>query len=268
MKSCREMRREAWGVLRGRWFGRLLVVGVVLQVIAGTVNSLVTAAFAALSIDSLVEFAGRKAQALQAGLDHTLPTLKAYGWMLGGALFQLFIAYVFAAIASFGFVGVLLKARANDDRRWFADAFGGFARPFEVTGLLVLMNLKVMLWSLLLLVPGLVAMYRYRLAWFLKGEHPDWTASACLAESGRRMKGHKWTAFCLDLSYLGWYLLTAAGFGVSVILLSFVSSPGGVGWAAASFLAGVLSFYLFLKVVLGVLVSRAVFYRELEAQEG
>lgn len=263
MKSCREMRREAWAILKGRWFGRLLAVGFALQFVMGFVNGLVSSAFAALAIDSLGEFAGRKIQAWQTGLGYTLPTLKAYGWMVGGFLFQTFIAYVFAAIMAYGFMGTLLKAQANDDNRWFADAFGGFSRPFEVTGLLVLMNLKVMLWSLLLFFPGIVAIYRYRLAWFLKNEHPDWTASACLTESGRQMKGFKWKAFCLDFSYIGWYLLAALGLGGSVILLTHVTESGGVIGAAASFLVGALSFCLFLKVVLGVAVSRVVFYREL-----
>lgn len=263
MKSCREMRRAAWGILKGKWFGRLLVVGFVLQFIAGTVNGLVSSAFTALAIDSLGEFLTRWAQAWRAGLCYTLPTLKAYGWMMGGFLFQMFIAYVFAAIVAYGFVGTILKAHADDDRRWFADAFGGFARPFEVTGLLVLMNLKVTLWSLLLLIPGIVAIYRYRLAWFLKSEHPDWTASACLAESGKQMKGFKWQAFCLDFSYIGWYLLMVLGLGVSIVLFAHVTEGGGLAWGVASFLIGALSFYLALKVVLGVVVSRVVFYREL-----
>ena len=261
------MRGEAWGVIRGPWFGRLMVVGLVLQFIAGSVNGLVSSAFSALAIDSLGDFATRWAQARQTGLGYTLPTLKAYGWMMGGFLFQMFIAYVFAAIMAYGFVGAQLKALANDDRRWFADAFGGFARPFEVTGLLVLMNLKVMLWSLLLLFPGIVAIYRYRLAWFLKSEHPDWTASACLAESGRRMKGFKWKAFCLDFSYLGWYLLAALGLGASVVLFGRAAGGGGMAWSLAGLLGGALSFFLLLKVVLGQVVSRVVFYRELGSQE-
>ena len=142
MKSCKEMRREAWGILKGKWFGRLLVVGVLLHLIVVTVNSLVSSAFVALSIDSLGDFVGRKAQAMQAGLVYALPSMRAYVWMVSGFLFQVFIAYVFAAIMAYGFCSTLLKAQANDDRRWFADAFGGFARPFEVSGLLALMNLK------------------------------------------------------------------------------------------------------------------------------
>lgn len=264
MKSCKEMRREAWRALDGKWFWRLLVVGFVLQGIAGFVNRLVTSAFAALSIHSFGEFCVKKAETVRTGIDYALPSLRAYGWMLGGFAFQTFIVYVFGAIVAYGIMCTILKAQADDETGWFAEAFGGFARPFEVAGLLFLMNLRVFLWSLLLLVPGLVAVYRYRLAWFLKSEHLDWSASQCLDESGRLMKGVKWKAFCLDLSYLGWWLLACAALGLAIGLTGQVSEAcGGFAWGVAGFLLGAFAFYLLVKVALGFAVSRAVFYREL-----
>ena len=265
MKSCKEMRREAWRALSGKWFWRLLVVGFVLQGIAGFVNGLVSSAFAALSIHSFGEFLTKKAEALQTGIDYTLPSLRAYGWMLGGFAFQAFIVYyVFGAIVAYGIMRTLLKAHADDETGWFSEAFGGFARPFEVTGLLFLMNLKVFLWFLLFFFPGLVAVYRYRLAWFLKNEHVDWSASKCLAESGRLMKGVKWKAFCLDLSYFGWWLLACATLGLAIGLTGMATAAAsGVVWGVAGFLTGVFAFYLLVKVALGFAVSRAVFYREL-----
>lgn len=263
MKSCREMRHAAWTVVNGAWFWRLVVVGLVLQTIGRFVNRLVASAFVALEIHSISDYLTNRMQALQSGIDYALPSLRAYGWMLGGFAFQMFIAYIFAAILSYGFMRTLLKADANDDTRWFAEAFGGFARPFEVTGLLLLMNLKVFLWSLLFLVPGIVAAYRYRLAWFLKNEHGDWTASQCLAESGRLMKGVKWKAFCLDLSYLGWWLLACAVLGLA-LASSGRGLSGGLGFAAGifRFLLGAFGFYLLVKVLLGFVVARVVFYRE------
>ncbi len=268
MKSCREMRREAWSILNGKWFWRLLAVGFVLQAIGGFVNGLISSAFAALSIHSLGDYLANKVQAMQAGLGYTLPTLRAYGWMLGGFLLQLFIAYVFGAILVYGFMRTALKAKANDETRWFAEAFDGFLRPFEVTGLLVLLNLKVLFWSLLLVIPGVVATYRYRLAWFLKNEHPDWSASVCLSESGRVMKGFKWKAFCLDLSFVGWLLLIGALIGLGQILCMH-GAETGAGWAsAAGFLSGALGFYLMVRTLLGLAVSRAVFYRALVPKEG
>jgi hypothetical protein len=263
MKSNKEMRAATWAILRGKWFARLFVVSFGLQAVCYLVNAFLNGAFAAMEIQSFGVYLEKKAQAMQAGLDYTLPTLNAFGWMLGGFCLQMFLGYVFAAIATYGLTKTLLKAHANDDAHWFSNAFGGFARPFEVTGLLVLVNLKVFLWSLLFVVPGLVAVYRYRLAWFLKAERPDEGASACLAVSAQLMKGSKWKAFCLDVSFVGWLLLAGCVLAAGAILGAAV--PGVAGRAVA-FFAGVLGLYLFLKTLFGFVVSRVVFYRELVAR--
>lgn len=259
MKSCKEIRARSWTLLQGKWFWRLMLVGLALQFVTGFVNGLVSSAFASLSIHSLSEFLMSKFRAMQSGLDYTLPTVRATVWMYGGFLFQSFIAYIFGAILVYGFMRTLLKADADDENQWFAEAFGGFARPFEVTWLLALMNLRVFLWSLLFFVPGIVAAYRYRLAWFLKNEHADWSASKCLAESGCLMQGCKWNAFCLDFSYVGWFALVMLLMSVSLVI-----GNGGIAFGGAiGMLIGAFAFYLFVKVILGFLVSRVVFYREI-----
>ena len=303
MKGTREMRHEAWDVLKGKWFWRLLCVAALLQLARHFANGLVGAAFDAMSITSVVDFMVAKINAAQQGLSYSLPTTKAYCWMFGGFCFQMFIAYIFAAIFAFGFMGLLLKASRNDDSRWFADAFGGFARPLDVAWLLVLMNLLVFLAMVpcmlvfggaafvLMLYVGLAplsleglgiltaasvpavlcaisAAYGYRQAWFIKNERPEAPALGCLRASWQMMKGFKWRAFCLDFSFLGWIfvgsgLLTFAAVGAGVAE-RVVSHPVRVVAMAAAFGFGMAAFWLFVKVFLGIAVARVVFYRELK----
>ena len=302
MKSNREMRREAWGVLKGKWFWRLLAVSVLLETIAYSVNILVSQAFKALSITEVSDYMVAKLNAARQGLSYSLPTMKAYGWMIGGFCFQTFIAYIFAAILAFGFMGLLLKARDDADAKWFADSLGGFARPLEVTCLMILMNLLVFLymvpWLLLgggaclcatlclgkscswssLVVAAIVmltalavllsafrAVYAYRQSWFLKNEKPELSAVQCLRLSREMMKGHKMQAFELDFSYLGWILLVVIMFVVSTGFGYYASRNLGAVVAGLSFCFGVAAFYLCMKVFFGMAVSRAVFYRELQA---
>ena len=300
MKSSREMRREAWDMLKGKWFWRLLCVGAVLHLIMQFANGLVAAAFKAMSITSVDDFVAAKISAAQQGLSYSLPTTKAYFWMVGGFCFQMFIAYIFAAIMAFGFMGLLLKASRNDDSRWFADAFGGFARPLDVTGLLVLMNrltvlpvfacgvLAVAIVPVLrllgvlgeVLVPSAVAvaagvgvicafsvMYGYRQAWFVKSERPETSALGCLRASRQMMKGFKWRAFCLDFSFLGWLFAVSGLVAVSVLggaASSDLSQPAGVIAAVAALGFGMAAFCLLVRVFLGMAVARVVFYRELK----
>ena len=85
---------------------------------------------------------------------------------------------------------------------------------FGMIGRVLLLNITVgvlvMLWSLLLIVPGIIAAYRYSMATFLLLDHPEYGVMDCIRESKRITAGHKGELFMLDLSFLGWYLLTSA----------------------------------------------------------
>lgn len=79
----------------------------------------------------------------------------------------------------------------------------------------------VFLWSLLLLIPGLIAALKYSMAPFILAENPGMTPSEALDASKNLMYGHKWELFCLILSFIGWMLLSAITFG----LLSLYVTP-------------------------------------------
>lgn len=86
------------------------------------------------------------------------------------------------------------------------DAFGFFPKVLAVV---LLQGVLVLLWSLLLIVPGVVAAYRYSQALFLLLDDPTRSPIQCLRESRTMMQGHKAELFELDLSFFGWYLLGA-----------------------------------------------------------
>ncbi|NLC72488.1 MAG: DUF975 family protein [Ruminococcaceae bacterium] len=90
--------------------------------------------------------------------------------------------------------------------------FDGFAIIFRIIWLGILSGIMIMLWSLLLYFPGIIAAYRYRLAPYLLIDNPHMSALDCIRESKRLMKGHKWELFVLDLSFILWQLLTAIPF--------------------------------------------------------
>jgi uncharacterized membrane protein len=87
--------------------------------------------------------------------------------------------------------------------------FDGFGIFWKALWINILMYIFVLLWSLLLIVPGIIAIYRYRLAIYIMLDHPEYSALQCIRESKRMMRGRKGELFVLDLSFLGWYLLGA-----------------------------------------------------------
>lgn len=259
MKSNRELRQEAWGIVRGKWFWRLVAVGLLLNFIAQIVSGTLSAAFKRMEIITYTDYLEASIKAASQGLGYTLPRTSDYLNMLGASCFQFFIVYIFGAIMAYGFASAMLKAVRNDEGAWLADSFGGFRNPLGVAWLLFTVNCRIMLWSLLFLIPGIVACYRYRLVWYLKNEQPSLSTVACIDESARRMRGYKWQAFCLDVSYLGWALLVYVAMGAAVIAGMLGGWLGGV----LSALLGLGAFYLLLFVAVYFFLGRTVFYKAL-----
>ncbi len=94
----------------------------------------------------------------------------------------------------------------------FGNLLDGFAIFFKALWLFILMGLFVYLWSLLLIVPGIIAAYRYRMALYIMIDNPEKGALECIRESKQLMNGRKGELFVLDLSLLGWYLLALIPF--------------------------------------------------------
>ena len=268
MKPNKEIRREAREILARGWYGRIASVFVTLYFIMIFAVLFVVGVFAEMNVQTLSDHLKAKLEAAQAGLIYAAPSHSALFSMTGASVFMQLVGYLFSAIFLFGLATVLLKAIKNDTNRWFADSFGGFARPLEVLWLIVLMNIKTFLWTLLFIIPGIVAIYRYRQAWYLKSEHPDWSASKCLAESGKMMKGRKWAAFCLDMSFLWMFLLYMLLF-VVIGSIGAVSSKLGDVFAAVFNLLAMLAFaWLMLRLAVYFFTARAVFYKAVVESAG
>ena len=86
--------------------------------------------------------------------------------------------------------------------------------------LFLLEGLYIFLWTLLLIVPGIIASYRYAMAPFILAENPDMTPSEAIDASKEMMDGHKWELFCLDFSFFGWLLLNVLTLGLGSLVLN------------------------------------------------
>ena len=116
---------------------------------------------------------------------------------------------LFSAVLSAGFVFFCMALRRGETPP-HSMLFDGFGMAGKVIVLTILENLRIFLWSLLFVIPGIVAMYRYRFALYNLLENPDLTANQAIALSKIQTEGMKGQLFVLDLSYIGWYLLVLA----------------------------------------------------------
>ena len=85
------------------------------------------------------------------------------------------------------------------------DVFGIF---FKIYFLDFIKRLLLSVGYMLMIVPGVVLSYSFRQSRYLLFDHPEWPVGRCLLESARLMRGKKWKLFMLDLSFLGWGLLS------------------------------------------------------------
>ena len=99
--------------------------------------------------------------------------------------------------------------------------FDGFKDDFGGTLLLGLMQtIFIALWTLLFIIPGIIKSYSYAMAFFIKVDHPDYDWSACLKGSEAMMKGHKGELFVLDLSFIGWIIVSMFTLGIGLFWVS------------------------------------------------
>ena len=98
--------------------------------------------------------------------------------------------------------------------------FSRFDIFFKALGLNLFMWLFIWLWSLMLIVPGILAAYRYRLAPYLMAENPNLGIREAVNMSKELMAGHEWRLFCLDLSFIGWRILRVLTCGIGDLWLS------------------------------------------------
>lgn len=75
-------------------------------------------------------------------------------------------------------------------------------------------KLYTALWSLLFVIPGIVKSYEYRMIPYLLAENPQMSKEQAFAESRQMMQGQKWNAFVLDLSFIGWMILSGMTAGI------------------------------------------------------
>ena len=78
----------------------------------------------------------------------------------------------------------------------------------------------VFLWSLLLVIPGIIKMFSYAMTPFILEEYPELSANEAIDRSRAMMKGHKFDLFWLLLSFIGWGILCVITLGIGFLWLT------------------------------------------------
>ncbi len=197
MRTNQEYKNAALAVLRGRWvpavIASVIYVGIIWCYLVPNVLSNF-AVYGLLSID--------------------LAVCKVL------SIVPVFFMMLLVAPAGIGYANACLRLfreeNANVAGNMVSYTFNGYWR--NIWGVF-LMRLFVSLWSLLLIIPGLIKYYSYALTPYLLKDFPELSANQCINLSIKMMKGHKLDLFCLYLSFVGWIMLAVFTGGIGLLWL-------------------------------------------------
>lgn len=136
---------------------------------------------------------------------------------VGGTLS--FVHFILGGVIRQGYAIYLLKQYDRRDPE-IRDLFSQFDHFGSAFCLKFLQGLFCFLWALLLIIPGIVKGYAYAMAPFIMAENPNMTAREALRASEDLMYGHKAELFFLELSFIGWGLLSALTLGIGSLWLN------------------------------------------------
>ena len=123
---------------------------------------------------------------------------------IGANVMQLLLA----GAVTVGFLGFFLGI-ARDGEVQMELLFAGFRRFFTSFAVYFFYSLFILLWSLLLVIPGIIAALRYAMAFYVVADDPSCGPLEALSRSKAMMRGSKWQFFCLHWRFFWWWLLAA-----------------------------------------------------------
>ena len=100
----------------------------------------------------------------------------------------------------------------------------------------IVRTLYIVLWTLLFIIPGIIASYNYALTDYILAENPELTTKEALELSKKMMYGHRFRLFCLEFSFIGWVFLCVLSLGIGLIwLLPYTEAAKAAFYREVSF---------------------------------
>ena len=213
-----QIKEEAKQVVRGARVNAYLVTLIVLAV-TGLLEALDSYVGASRTVDQVAELYGQQAAAM-------LPAFPEFPVLL--MAFVAAVNWLAQVIINAGWSIYHLGVRQGKEMP-YGCLLDGFAFLGKLILLNIVMGIFVYLWSLLFLIPGIIAQYRYRFAIYNLCENPEIGILEAINMSKAQTAGFKGTLFVLDLSFLGWSILCWLTLGILNIWIAPYKEQANVG---------------------------------------
>lgn len=223
MRYAADLRSVARIALSGRW-KTAVITGLIASLLGGVASSgpEINLNFSEGSVKVDFGSAGQQIYTPGVGWNEQLT-----GFLIGGASVVILVALITAVayVVLGSVVGVGYSKFNLDlvDRRKepeIGTLFGYFKHWKTTAAASLLRGLYVLLWSLLLVIPGIVAGYSYAMTDYILADHPELTASEAIGQSKQIMSGNRFRLFRLQLSFIGWEFLNLLTLGIGSLWLT------------------------------------------------
>lgn len=197
MKQNQDYKNEALAALKGNWAPSVLATLVYYLLTLFLISPYEVAVFRTNSADIM-------------------------GLMAASRWYGVFFLGMILVIGPFlvGYVNSFKKLLVEGDDRITANSFReGFKPYWRSVWAYLFRGILITLWSLLLVIPGIIKSLSYAMTMYIVKDHPELTVNEAIDMSKDMMYGHKYDLFYLYISFIGWYLLSILTLGIGTFWL-------------------------------------------------
>lgn len=228
-----DLRAAGRNALKGHW-GTAILITLVACLLGGSMgigNNLLSSSSATTTTNGYSTYNDAGASVGSGSWLNTAGSLfdpsSALGVVFAGALtviafillIYILVVFVIGGAVNLGLKLFNVRLVANQSQRPFATLFERFDILFKALLLQLAMGIFIFLWTLLLIIPGIIAAYRYSMAPYLMAQNPNLGVMEAIGMSKKMMMGHKGRLFILELSFIGWAILCVFTLGIGYLWL-------------------------------------------------
>ena len=222
MRLAEDFRSIARNALNGKW--KIAVLVGLVATLLGAVEDMrpeVKINIDASSADASFEFAGQTIFSTGGGLNSDIGAflVGSFTYIMIAALIMGAVYFILGSIIKVGYAKFNLNLVDRLEGS-FENLFAYFSDWKTTAAARFLQSIYILLWSLLFIIPGIIASYSYAMTEYILAENPELSASEAISRSKQMMDGNKWRLFCLQFSFIGWSILCAFTLGIGNLWLT------------------------------------------------
>lgn len=172
--------------------------------------------------DARAQLKGKWGMAILAMIIYMVVTNVAVGVVAAipriGPFFSFIVSLIIAGPLTLGLVSFFIRLKRGEEAN-LENVFDGFKNFSPSFILIILTVIFTWLWSLLLIVPGIIKSFSYSMAFYILNDNPEMKPLDAITLSRKMMDGYKGKLFMMYLCFFGWSILCLFTLGIGYIWL-------------------------------------------------